>query len=166
MNEIIDNEPSKSNLPDLPTILKWILIGALGCTVFQSFEYLLQVIVTDILIKKANLGITTIYFIEHVVTLIPVLIVFASVIKSFKEKYYKNEVNIKRTIKRLIIAYVICTVLSIIYSFISDLLISHSASEVTDVDPLSYLFFGINIFYIVEVFIKYGFVAWILLRKE
>lgn len=163
MNDIIDNEFAKGSLPDLTTILKWLLIGILGCIVFQNFEYLLERTLIDFLNTKGILGGTTGYFFGSIFSIIPTLIVFSSVIKSFKKKYYNNQVNIQRTIRKLVITYVIIVVLQLILPVISNIFNNYSAGAP---DPLSIFSSWIGSLYIVESFIKYGIVASILLKKE
>ena len=164
MNDVIDNELTKGGLPDLPTVLKWIFVGVLGAGVFHILKAFLRMLINDFLGFGGMSGADTSYFLSKVISLLLTLIIFNVVIKSFKKRYCKNEIHIQKTIRQLIISYLIILSLQIIYPFIKDYFAFYHYPDTPD--HLSNFDFWISIFYTVEIFIKYGFVAWILLKKD
>ena len=163
MKDIIDNEFTKGNALDLPTILKWLLIGILGCIVFQSLEHLLDRTIVEFLNNRGIVGGITGYMVGSVFSIIPILVIFSSVISSFKKKYYNNEVNIQKTIKKLVVAYIIIVVLQVVFPIITNIFSNYNSDAP---DPFSNFANWLSAFYIVETFIKYGIVASILLKSE
>ncbi len=168
MNDIIDNELTKSKM-DLPTVLKWLLIGILGCIVFQSVEYFSQTLITHFLESKGIVGGLTSYLLASIISLIIILVIFNNIIKSFKEKFNSDNVDFRKMIRQFILLYVIIFVLQTGYSFFSEVLdTSHHSGGPDFLENVlgSYLDVFFKLYHPVETFIRYGFVTWILLKTE
>jgi hypothetical protein len=164
MTDIIDNELTNKDSNSLQTISKWILIGILGCIVFQGFGYISQILITDFLKTRAIAGITTSFVLSEFISLVLSLVIFNDIIKSFKKRYYANEVDLQKTIKILVIFYIIILIVELFYPLIAESFYIDNYSEVPDsLDPYASWF---NFIYPIGLLIKYGFVTWILLKTE
>jgi hypothetical protein len=164
MNDIIDNEFTNKDSNSLQTISKWILIGILGCIVFQGFGYISQMLITNFLEIRGIAGNTTSFLLSELISLVLSLVIFNDIIKFFKKRYYANEIDLQKTIQKLVVFYIIILIVEFFYPLIIESFYVNHYSEVPD--PLAPYASWFNFIYPIGLLIKYGFVTWILLKTE
>lgn len=168
MNDIIDNDftNSRSSL-DFPTICRWLLIGVLGCIVFQSYENFIQIVSSHLLIAAQVLGINTSIFVSNIIGLVFTLVVFSIIIGRLKKLFENNTLDLIKTIRLLIASYVVCVVLQLSFNLLSESIgLMNTAGQVPEMIDIGTLSAINGVYYMIETVVKYGFIISVLLSRS
>ena len=163
MNEIIDNELTESKSKDLSIVLKWMLVGVLGCIIFQSFEICIQRIILFVVESQGVFSGNTSFLLSEVVVTILILAIFYTIVRVFKNRY--DKINFRKLMLQLVISYFVINTFQFFIPFMEYLNSSNFVNRASAQDPLAEYNLFIRVFFLIQTWFKYGLVFLILWRK-
>lgn len=168
MKDIIDTDlTAHQSTLDFQTICKWLLIGILGCVVFQGYEYFLKMIFESIINSIRAAGFFSSYLLGDILSLLLLLPTFYIVIQTLRQRYKSNKINTTRLVKQLIGIYIIIYFLEFGFPFFSDFIGLNVPLDTPEliVSRENWAIVS-SIYFTIETIIQYGFITYILLRRS